>query len=153
MKGIFITFEGIDGCGKTTQSKKLKKYLTSKGYSVLLLREPGGEKIAERIRRILLDHRNLEIAPLTELLLYSASRSQLVGRVILPALRKDQIVICDRFCDSTLAYQGYGRGLNKKVINQLNEISTSGIIPNITLLIDLSPKIAFKRKSKDKTQR
>ena len=150
MKGRLITFEGTDGCGKTTQSKKLKNYLARKGYPVMLLREPGGEKIAERIRKILLDYKNSKVTPLTELLLYNASRAQLVQQVITPALKRGKIVICDRFYDSTLAYQGYGRNLNKKMINYLNKISTKGVVPNLTILIDLSPVIALKRKGKKK---
>jgi dTMP kinase len=148
MKGRLITFEGIDGCGKTTHSRKLKDYLVKKGYKVLLLREPGGERIAEKIRRILLSDRNKKIAPLTELLLYNASRAQLVETVILPALKDGKIVICDRFYDSTLAYQGYGRGLNKGVIKCLNQIAANGIIPDLTILIDLPPLVALKRKGK-----
>ncbi|MCJ7507350.1 MAG: dTMP kinase [candidate division Zixibacteria bacterium] len=148
MKGRLITFEGIDGCGKTTHSKKLKDYLLKKGYKVLLLREPGGEKIAEKIRRILLSDKNKKIAPLAELFLYNASRAQLVETVVLPALKDGKMVICDRFYDSTLAYQGYGRGLNKGVIKCLNQIAANGIIPNLTILIDLPPLVALKRKGK-----
>lgn len=151
MKGMLVTLEGIDGCGKTTQSRKLRKYLMQRNYDILLIREPGGEKIAERIREVLLDRRNSEMSPLTELLLYSASRAQLVDRVILPALRKGKMVICDRFYDSTLAYQGYGRKLNRNTIEYLNRISACGIIPDLTILMDLPVVIALKRKRKKMT--
>ena len=151
MKGKLVTLEGIDGCGKTTQSRKLRKYLMQRNYDILLIREPGGEKIAERIREVLLDRRNSEMSPLTELLLYSASRAQLVDRVILPALRKGKMVICDRFYDSTLAYQGYGRKLNRNTIEYLNRISACGIIPDLTILMDLPVVIALKRKRKKMT--
>jgi dTMP kinase len=150
MTGIFITFEGIDFCGKTTQAKKLANYLREKGYEVVLIREPGGEKIAEKIRRILLSGKNLEIIPATELLLYEASRSQLTQRVILPQLKEKKIVICDRYFDSTLAYQGYGRELNKSMIEYLNRISTSGLVPDITILLDVPVEISLKRKAKEK---
>jgi len=151
VKGMLVTLEGIDGCGKTTQSRKLRKYLMQRNYDILLIREPGGEKIAERIREVLLDRRNSEMSPLTELLLYSASRAQLVDRVILPALRKGKMVICDRFYDSTLAYQGYGRKLNRNTIEYLNRISACGIIPDLTILMDLPVVIALKRKRKKMT--
>jgi dTMP kinase len=150
MTGIFITFEGIDFCGKTTQAKKLANYLREKGYEVVLIREPGGEKIAEKIRRILLSGKNLEIIPVTELLLYEASRDQLTQRVILPQLEEKKIVICDRYSDSTLAYQGYGRELNKSMIEYLNRISTSGLVPDLTILLDVPVEISLKRKAKDK---
>jgi len=150
MTGIFITFEGIDFCGKTTQAKKLANYLREKGYEVVLIREPGGEKIAEKIRRILLSGKNLEVIPVTELLLYEASRSQLTQRVILPQLKKKKIVICDRYFDSTLAYQGYGRELNKSMIEYLNRISTFGLVPDLTILLDVPVEISLKRKAKEK---
>jgi dTMP kinase len=149
MAGIFITFEGIDFCGKTTQAKKLAKYLKGKSYKVVLIREPGGEKISEKIRKVLLSEKNKEITPLTELLLYIASRAQLTQRVILPSLAKKKIVICDRYFDSTLAYQGYGRGLNKNVIEYLNKISSSGLAPDLTILLDVPVEISTKRKAKE----
>ncbi len=148
MKGMLITLEGMDGCGKTTQSRKLRDYLVGKGYSVELLREPGGEVIAERIREVLLDCRNSGMTPLTELFLYNASRSQLLQRIIIPSLKRGKVVICDRFYDSTLAYQGYGRNLDKKVIECLNRIATGGIKPDLTILIDLSVAVALDRKAK-----
>ena len=168
MPGFFITFEGIDFCGKTTQAEKLANYLKAKGYSakggsafgreVVLIREPGGEKISEKIRKILLSEKNQEITNMTELLLYEASRSQLTQRVIFPALKEKKVVICDRYSDSTLAYQGYGRGLNKSMIEYLNRISTSGLAPNhygsglvpdLTVLLDVPVEISLKRKAKE----
>jgi dTMP kinase len=149
MTGIFITFEGIDFCGKTTQAKKLAKYLGGRGRKVVLIREPGGERISEKIRKVLLSEKNKEITPLTELLLYIASRAQLTQRVILPSLAQKKIVICDRYSDSTLAYQGYGRGLNKDVIKYLNRVSSSGLIPNLTILLDVPVEISMKRKAKE----
>ncbi|MFQ6031296.1 MAG: dTMP kinase [Candidatus Zixiibacteriota bacterium] len=149
MVGFFITFEGIDFCGKTTQAKKLANYLRKKGYAVVLIREPGGERISEKIRKILLSKRNKEITHITELLLYSASRAQLTQRVILPALEQEKIVICDRYSDSTLAYQGYGRGLNKGMVEYLNQVSSSGLSPDLTILLDVPVEISLKRKTKE----
>ncbi|KPL00504.1 MAG: hypothetical protein AMJ91_04465 [candidate division Zixibacteria bacterium SM23_73_3] len=153
MDGFFITFEGIDFCGKTTQARRLGSYLRRNGYEVLVVREPGGDRIAERIRRILLSRKNSEMTALTELLLYEAARSQLTQRVILPALKEGKVVICDRYSDSSLAYQGYGRGLSKKMIKSLNNISTFGLSPDLTILLDVSVKTFFKRRKKEKIER
>jgi dTMP kinase len=150
MAGFFITFEGIDFCGKTTQARRLGSYLRRNGYNVFLVREPGGDRIAERIRRILLSKKNSEITALTELLLYEAARSQLTERVILPALKEGKVVICDRYSDSSLAYQGYGRGLDKKMIKYLNSVFTFGLLPNLTILLDVPVKTSFKRRKKEK---
>jgi dTMP kinase len=150
MTGIFITFEGIDFCGKTTQAKKLADYLRKKGHDVVLIREPGGERISEKIRKILLSEKNQEMTHTAELLLYLASRAQLTERVILPSLKQKKIVICDRYSDSTLAYQGYGRGLNKKMIRNLNQVASSGLSPDLTILLDLPVEISLKRKAKEK---
>jgi dTMP kinase len=149
MKGILITFEGIDYSGKTTHVKKLVGYLRRKGYKVILLREPGGEKISESIRQVLLSSKNIGMNPLTELLLYIASRAQLVSKIILPALKQGKIVICDRFYDSTLAYQGYGRGLDKKMIEYLNKISVYKVKPDLTILVDIPIEIFVKRMRKN----
>jgi dTMP kinase len=149
MTGFFITFEGIDFCGKTTQAKKLAKYLKAKGHDTILMREPGGEKISEKIRKVLLSEKNQEITPLTELLLYIASRAQLTQRVILPSLAQKKIVICDRYSDSTLAYQGYGRGLNKNMIKYLNQVSSSGLYPDLTILLDVPVEVSLTRKAKE----
>jgi len=153
MTGFFITFEGIDFCGKTTQARRLISYLRRNGYNVLLVREPGGDGIAERIRRILLSKKTSKMTDLTELLLYEAARSQLTERMILPALKEGKAVICDRYSDSSLAYQGYGRGLNKKMIKDLNHISTFGLLPDLTILLDVSVRMSFKRRKKEKREK
>ena len=150
MTGFFITFEGIDFCGKTTQAKKLANYLKRKGYEVVLIREPGGERISEKIRKILLSEKNKEMTHVTELLLYLASRAQLTERIILPNLKQKKMVICDRYSDSTLAYQGYGRGLNKSMIGNLNQVASSGLSPDLTILLDVPVEISLKRKAKEK---
>lgn len=151
-KGFFITFEGIDGSGKTTQSKLLENYLKKKGHSVLLVYEPGGTEIGEGIRDLLL-HGRADISSLTELLLYEASRAQLVEEVIKPALKEGRIVICDRFTDATLAYQGYGRGLKKEIINLLNQEATRGIEPDLTLYLDVEPENKFNEGVEDRLER
>jgi dTMP kinase len=153
MKGLFITLEGIDFCGKTTQARKLASYLKGKGYDVILLREPGGDKIAEIIRKILLNKKNSGMTPLTELLLYEACRAQLTQRVILPALMEGKVVICDRYSDSTLAYQGYGRGLDKKMIKYLNQLSTFGLSPDLIILLDVPVSASFQRREKEKRKK
>ena len=158
MEGILITFEGIDYSGKTTQAKKLFNYLKRKSHKAILLREPGGEKVSENIRQVLLSSGNTGMDPLTELLLYEAARAQLVSRVILPALRQGKLVICDRFYDSSLAYQGYGRGLDIKMIEYLNKISVSGFQPDLTILIDIpidvfSSRMRQNNKKKDRIEK
>ena len=153
MAGLFITFEGIDSCGKTTQARRLASYLRKMGFGVLLTREPGGDRISEKIRRILLSKANSEMTDLTELLLYEASRSQLTERIIQPALRAGQMVICDRYVDSSTAYQGYGRGLSRTMIKELNRIASLVILPDLTVLIDVPVKISLGRKRKEKTRR
>lgn len=145
-KGSFITFEGIDGCGKTTQAELLANNLKRSGKRVVFTREPGGTEISERIRLILLDMRSSAMFELAELFLYMASRAQLVREVVLPALYDDCIVICDRFTDSTLAYQGYGRGLDIDIITYLGNIATGGLIPDITILLDIDLSEANRRK-------
>lgn len=153
MAGFFITLEGIDSCGKTTQARRLAPYLRKMGYSVLLTREPGGDRISEKVRRILLSKTNSEMTGLTELLLYQASRSQLTERIIRPALRAGQVVICDRYSDSSLAYQGHGRGLSKTTIKELNRIASLGLLPDLTILIDVPVRISLVRKRKEKTRK
>ena len=150
MKGILISFEGVDGSGKSTQSKKLYRWLKREGYDTIHLEEPGGTNLGDNLRKILLYAKG--ISKFSELFLFLACRAQLVKEVILPSLRKGKIVIIDRFCDSSLAYQGYGRGLNKGLITKLNKIVTGGISPNLTLLLDKGPKFALKktRSSKDR---
>jgi dTMP kinase len=148
---MFITFEGIDLCGKTTQAEILVKRLKSLGYDVLFVREPGGTKISEEIRNILLSEQNQEMDPITELFLFSASRAQLVKEAIIPALKSNKIVICDRFYDSTLAYQGYGRGIDIEKIKVINELASSGITPDITFLIDIPVEEIYRRKMSKST--
>jgi dTMP kinase len=146
LRGIFITFEGIDGCGKTTQAKKLYRYLKKEGYPVIFLREPGGTSASERIRRILLDRR-LEISALSELFLYEAARAQLAEGVIIPELKKGTIIVCDRYYDSTTAYQGYGRGLDLAMIKRLNCVASSGYPPDLTFIFDVDYKTSLTRRN------
>jgi dTMP kinase len=143
--GIFITFEGIEGCGKTTQLRLLKERLTRSGAMATSTREPGGCPIADQMRAILLDAQNSAIVPLSELLLYAAARAQHVQEVIVPALERDEIVLCDRFTDATVAYQGHGRGLDLKTIEQLNRLATGGVEPKLTLLIDCPVETGISR--------
>ncbi len=147
---MLITFEGIDGAGKSTQVKKLKKFLTEKGHEVLTMREPGGTVIAENIRELLLASKH-NITPIGELLLFSASRAELVQNVILPELEQDKVVILDRFYDSTTAYQGYGRGLDLQVLQEINAISSFGLEPDLTFFMDISPEDALIRKFSEKS--
>ncbi len=147
-KGIFITVEGIEGCGKSTQAKILRRYLEKKGFEVILTREPGGTEIGNQIRRILLDRKNKKIIPVAELLLYAASRAQHVNEVISPGIAEGKIVICDRFSDATTAYQGYGRGLDRKLIFLLDKISTGGLVPDLTIVLDLPEEIGLERAKK-----
>jgi dTMP kinase len=153
MAGYLITFEGIDSCGKTTQARRLASHLRKMGYGVLLTREPGGDRIAEKIRKILLSKTNSGMTDLTELLLYEASRAQLTRRIIRPALKQDKIVVCDRYADSSLAYQGYGRGLSKAMVKDLNRVAASGLMPDLTILIDVPVKVSLERKRRENTKR
>ena len=142
---MFISFEGIDFSGKSTQCHLLEKFLTEKGYDVVLLREPGGTRISEIIRKLLLDKRAGDMSALTELLLYSASRAQLVDEVIRPAIVSGKAVICDRFTDSSTAYQGFGRGLEIKEIEMINKVATNGLEPDLTIFIDVTVEESLKR--------
>jgi dTMP kinase len=144
-RGFFITFEGVDRCGKSTQAGKLLSYIKSKGYDVIFTREPGGTAISEKIRELLLDTKNKEMTKLTEILLYQASRAQHTDELIKPSLEQGKVVICDRYFDSTIAYQGEGRGIDKDDVITLNRIATSGICPDITIIIDLPPDEGIKR--------
>ena len=139
-KGKFITFEGPEGSGKSTQGKLLVKYLTSKGKKAVFLREPGGTGLSEKIRRILLDKSNQKIHPLSEMLLYMAARAQLIQEVIRPALKKGYFVISDRFLDSTIAYQGYGLGVDLPLIEYLGNFVTLGIKQDLTIFLDVTIK-------------
>lgn len=135
-RGIFITFEGTEGCGKSTHSARIVDYLKEKGHKILFTREPGGTRLAEEIRKLLLNA-DKKVLPLTELFLYEACRTQHMEEVIKPALKAGKIVICDRFIDSTVAYQSFGRGLDIKIVERLNGIASGGIIPDLTVIIDI----------------
>jgi dTMP kinase len=141
---MFITFEGIDGSGKSTQIQLLKEMLEKHKHVVTVLREPGGNVLSEQIRQLLLDSKE-HIDPRCELLLFTAARAQLVGSVIRPALEMGNIVICDRYIDSSVAYQGYGRGLSIESIENINDFATAGLIPDITFIFDLSVDDAATR--------
>ncbi|MBM4136024.1 MAG: dTMP kinase [Nitrospira sp.] len=144
-KGTFISFEGIEGSGKSTQARLLYEYLEGKGFEVILTEEPGGTQIGLKIREILLSLEYREISSMTELLLYNASRFQHIQEVILPAIQRGAIVITDRFSDSTVAYQGYGRGIDLNLIDSLDRISTKNLRPDITILLDVDVEIGLKR--------
>jgi dTMP kinase len=143
---LFISFEGGEGCGKTTQSRLLAQRLKQLAIPCLALREPGGTPLGESIRRWLKDKSGSSISSQAELLLFNASRSQLVSDVILPALRDGSVVVCDRFADSSLAYQGYGRGLDINSVKQINHFATGGLKPDLVFLLDLSPEVGLGRK-------
>ncbi len=145
-KGKFITFEGCEGVGKSTQVNMLKDYLKKTGQQAMFLREPGGNTLSEKIRKIILDPDNSEMTPLCEAMLYSAARAQLMGQVIIPALDSGNLIICDRFIDSTMAYQGFARDLGVKTISSLNETVCGDYMPDVTIFLDLPPDEAFKRK-------
>ena len=134
---MFITFEGIDGSGKTTQIKHFIENLERESIPFLLLREPGGTIIGEKIREILLDKNNSDMLPLTEYLLYSASRHQLTKQRVLPALNEGKVVVCDRYFDSSTAYQGYGRKIDLKFVHKLNTTATIGTLPDLTIVLDI----------------
>lgn len=143
----FITFEGIDGCGKSTQAKLFREWVISEGSKAILVREPGGTKVSESIRDILLNRKNLELVERTEALLMTASRAQLTKEVILPSLEQGSWVITDRYADSTLAYQGGGRGLSVEWLKQLNDFATYSLKPDLTFFVDVSPEEGQKRRS------
>jgi len=142
---LFITFEGVEGSGKTTQIRRLKRYLTQKGIPCKVTREPGGCPIGEKVRKILLDPDHREMVPLSELLLYEASRAQHVKEVIEPLLKRGVTVLCDRFSDATIAYQGFGRKLDLGLIQRFNRLSTQRIKPDITFLLDCPSDMGLKR--------
>jgi len=143
---MLITFEGTDYSGKSTQARMLVAWLEERKREVLFLREPGGTMISEKIRELLLDRAHLELTEVAEILLFSAARTQLVSQVIQPALRAGTIVLCDRFYDSTTAYQGYGRGLPLADVKLLNKIATAGVVPDLTLLVDVSAAESARRR-------
>lgn len=148
LRGFFITFEGLEGSGKSTQVGLLYRYLSSIGYDVIQTQEPGGTKIGEKIRKILLSRSNACMSSMTELLLFVGERAQHVDEVIKPALASGKVVICDRFTDSTVAYQGYGRDQDLEMIQTLNRIATNNIIPDLTILIDIEPNEGLSRAGK-----
>lgn len=150
--GLFISIEGPDGSGKSTQIEVLRKYFEKQGIDVLLTREPGGTPISEKIREIILDKNNMEMDDMTEALLYAASRAQHVAEVIKPALAAGKIVICDRFIDSSIAYQGYGRELGD-CVRVINEYAVRGCIPDMTFLMKMDPKVGKERISESEQDR
>jgi dTMP kinase len=143
---LFITFEGPDGSGKTTQARLLAARLRGQGHDVIYVREPGGTAIGDQIRQIVHDVRNVEMQPRAELLLYSASRAQLVEQVIRPHLARGGIVICDRYADSSLAYQGYGRGLDLDMVQRIQAFATGGLTPDLTFYLDLDVEEGLRRR-------
>ena len=153
MAGRLITFEGIDGSGKSTQIHMLKNEFNIMGIECKTFREPGGTKLSEQIRAILLDKKNIELISMSESLLFAAARAQLTAEQIKPAIENGEFVICDRFTDSTIAYQGYGRGLDIKKLEEINYIATDGIIPDITFILDINPEIAATRMEHEEADR
>ena len=145
MPGIFITFEGVDKAGKSTQIQKLAEHFRQLGREVLCTREPGGTPLCEELRDLVMKRRQEGISSETELLLFSASRAQLLREVIWPALERNAVVLCDRFADSTTAYQGYARGMDQEFIRHLNAFALAGRWPDMTILLDLTVEESFKR--------
>ncbi len=145
MPGLFITLEGIDGCGKSTQLEMLSRTLDERGVDFIITRQPGGTLIGERVRDIVLANASAGLAPLAELMLYAADRAQHVAEFVRPAIEAGRIVISDRYTDSTTAFQGYGRGLDLEVIAELNHLATGGLCPDLTILFDIEPEAASAR--------
>lgn len=155
MKGIFITFEGSEGCGKSTQSRLLHEYLKKKGLKVVYLREPGSTKIGEKIRKILLDNKNHAMSSQCEMLLYMSSRAQAVSEIIKSSLKQGKVIICDRFIDSTLVYQGFGLGIDINFIRKVGDFVTDGIRPDLTIFLDLPVKkgLEYRTLAKDRIEK
>jgi dTMP kinase len=149
---MFITLEGPEGCGKSTQAKKLKNYLENQGHSVLLTIEPGGTQVGKKIRELLLDPESV-LDDTTEVYLFAADRSEHVSKIIKPALSDGKIAISDRYIDSTLAYQIGGRGLPEDLVRYINMISSQGLLPDLTIVLDVSPEIGLKRATENGTDR
>ena len=145
MEGIFITFEGIEGSGKSTVAGRIEKLFREAGYRTVLTRDPGGNEISESIRKIVLDPESDRMNERTELLLYLAGRAQLVEEIIRPALERGKVVLCDRFFDATTAYQGWARGLGEDAVGELNSFAINGLVPHLTLLLDLPVEEGFRR--------
>jgi len=145
MRGILITFEGIDGCGKSTHIASLARHVSALGISTVVTVEPGGTGFGAQVRSIVLSQETTGLGPVAELMLYAADRSEHVRTLIGPALDKGQLVLCDRFTDSSVAFQGYGRGLDLDLIENLNHIATGGLEPDLTILLDLDPAVAASR--------
>ena len=150
---LFITFEGPDGSGKTTQARMLADYLESQGYPVLCTREPGGTEISEQIRQVILSTHNKSMRNETEVLLFSAARAQIVAELIRPALAQDKLVICDRYYDSTYAYQGYGLGLDLKSLRAITQFATGGLVPDRTFYVDVPVELGLQRRHRGETNR
>ncbi|MFC1920665.1 dTMP kinase [Chloroflexota bacterium] len=151
--GLFITFEGGEGSGKTFQAKALYRKLLETGVQVLLTHEPGGTEAGEKISHLLKQSKEIEMSPLTELLLFNASRAQLIEEVLQPSLKAGEVVICDRYTDSAIAYQSFGRGLDIELVRSINNTATQGVMPNLTILLDMPPEEGFiriKRREKDR---
>ena len=153
MAGSLITFEGIDGSGKSTQIQMLEHEFNKLGVKYKTFREPGGTELSEKIRAILLDKENIELISTAESFLFAAARAQLTAEQIKPAIEKGEFVICDRFTDSTIAYQGYGRGLDIKQLEEINYIATAGLTPDITFILDISPESAAVRMEAEASDR
>ena len=147
MRGLFITLEGLDGCGKSTQIERLARALESGGLDVITTREPGGTPVGERVRGLLDSDTSVGIAATTELFLIAGARAQHVVELIKPGVAAGKIVISDRYTDSTVAFQGYGRGLDLSMIDEINEIATGGVWPDLTILFDLDPEVARSRRN------
>lgn len=145
MKGLFITFEGNDGSGKSSVIEAIREELTNRGYNTIYTREPGGSKIAEKIREVILDVDNLGMDDKTESLLYAASRREHVMKTIRPALEEGKVILCDRFLDSSLAYQGYARGIGIDEVYNMNKFATDGLLPDLTILVCVRPEIGLAR--------
>lgn len=141
---MFITFEGCEGVGKSTQLNFLKEYLNRTDQEAVFVREPGGTSIGEQIRKVILNPNNTEMAPVTESMLYASSRVQLIDQVILPALRAGKIVVCDRYLDSSIAYQGYARGLGADLVKKVNYYAVENCMPDVTIFLDLCPAESFR---------
>ena len=144
-KGLFISFEGGDGAGKSTQLKKIREYMEERGLETVFTREPGGTPIGEKIRNVILDVDNREMTDYTESYLYAASRAQVVREVIRPALMEGKVVVCDRFVDSSIAYQGYGRGLGRETVWNINKDAVGDCMPDLTIFLDIDPGKADRR--------